>query len=145
MKTSIIAVIAIVIILIAAGGFALYHNSTGNVTSNTNTAAGSSGNTASSTVASSSGSSGSGNDVVISLTAQRFQYSPGTITVHKGDHVTINVDSVDTVHGIYIPDYGVSGVDSVQFVADKAGTFTFRCPTPCGSGHRDMVGTLIVQ
>lgn len=83
--------------------------------------------------------------VVITLNASRFQYDPGTITVHKGDLVKIVINSLDTTHGIAIPDFGVSGVDSVQFVADKTGTFQFHCPTPCGPGHRDMVGTLIVE
>lgn len=81
----------------------------------------------------------------ITLDASRFQYSPGTITVNKGDHVHIVINNVDTTHGIAIPDFGVSGVDSVDFVADKTGTFTFKCPTMCGSGHRTMTGTLIVQ
>ena len=43
-----------------------------------------------------------------------------------------------------IPDLGVSGIDSVEFTADKAGTFEFRCPTMCGQGHMNMKGTLIV-
>ena len=32
----------------------------------------------------------------------------------------------------------------VEFVADKAGTFSFRCSVPCGSGHQLMQGTLVV-
>ena len=82
---------------------------------------------------------------IITLDASRFDYSPGTITVNKGDHVRIIINSVDTTHGIAIPDFGVSGIESVDFIADKSGTFDFHCPTPCGSGHRDMKGTLIVQ
>ena len=95
----------------------------------------------------SSGGSGTGSasEKVITIDASRFQYSQSQITVNQGDHVKIIINSVDTPHGIAIPDYGVSGVESVEFVADKAGTFEFRCPTPCGAGHRTMTGTLVVN
>jgi heme/copper-type cytochrome/quinol oxidase subunit 2 len=32
----------------------------------------------------------------------------------------------------------------VTFVADKAGTFTWRCNIPCGAGHQHMTGKLVV-
>ncbi len=82
---------------------------------------------------------------VITLSASRFQYDPGTITVKKGDHVKILINNKDTIHGIIIPDFGVSGIESVEFIADKAGTFDFHCPTMCGPGHKEMKGTLIVE
>lgn len=82
---------------------------------------------------------------VININAQMFSYSPDTITVKKGEKIRIVVNSVDTTHGIAIPDFGVSGVGSVEFTADKAGTFQFKCPTYCGSGHKEMTGTLIVE
>ena len=34
---------------------------------------------------------------------------------------------------------------SVEFVADKQGTFSFFCNVFCGSGHGNMKGTLIVK
>ena len=89
--------------------------------------------------------SSSGTTKVINLDATRWSYSQQTITVKQGDHVIINVNNVDTTHGIAIPDYGVSGIESVDFVATKTGTFQFRCPTMCGSGHKTMTGTLIVE
>ena len=87
----------------------------------------------------------SGKDVVITVDAQRWQYSMSTITVKKGDHVKIIINNKDTTHGMTIPEYGVSGIDSIEFTADKSGTFEFRCPTPCGSGHMGMKGTLVVE
>ena len=33
----------------------------------------------------------------------------------------------------------------IEFIADKTGTFTFKCNVPCGSGHKTMAGTLIVK
>ncbi|MEK6910444.1 MAG: cupredoxin domain-containing protein [Nanoarchaeota archaeon] len=86
-----------------------------------------------------------GNTKVISISAQKYDYTPGTITVKKGDHVRMVLVNKDTQHGIVIPGFNVKGMDSVEFTADKAGTFEFRCPTFCGSGHREMKGTLIVE
>jgi len=90
-------------------------------------------------------SSESQNANVITIRAERFEYTPSVIKVKKGERVKIIVDSTDTTHGIVIPDFGVSGLDSVEFTVDKAGTFTFNCPTFCGEGHREMSGTLIVE
>jgi len=82
---------------------------------------------------------------IIEINASKFKYSVDTITVKKGEHVKIVINNVDTKHGMVIPDLGVSGIDSVEFTADEAGTYEFNCPTPCGSGHRNMKGTLIVE
>ena len=34
---------------------------------------------------------------------------------------------------------------TTEFIADKAGTFTFYCSIPCGRGHGSMHGKLIVN
>lgn len=137
MKYGIIAVIILAIVLI--GGFFLYQSMNKEFTTgSTVTAQESSGN--------SENTNNQDNNVkVINIDASRFQYTPGTITVKKGDHVKIIINSIDTPHGIAIPELGVSGVESVEFTADKAGTFEFHCPTPCGSGHRTMKGTLVIE
>lgn len=88
---------------------------------------------------------GSSDVKVINVEAQRFEYSPNTIILKKGEPVKLVIDNTDTTHGIAIPDLGVSGIDSVEFTPNEAGTFEFRCPTMCGEGHRDMKGTIIVQ
>jgi len=98
-----------------------------------------------------SGKSASGNVAlsndnvrIIQVNATSFEYSPNVITVKKGDPVKIIINDVDKTHGIAVPDLGVNGIGSVEFTPDKIGTFSFRCPTYCGSGHREMTGTLIV-
>lgn len=87
----------------------------------------------------------SGNTRVINVDAEKFQYSPDVIKVKKGERVKIVINNVDFNHGMVIPGLGLSGIDSIEFTADKAGTFEFRCPTPCGSDHRDMIGTLVIE
>jgi len=93
----------------------------------------------------------SGKTADISMTAKRFEFTPSTIKVNRGDAVRITITSKDATHGFSLPDFGVNekiGPDKpavVEFVADKTGEFTFRCNIPCGSGHGGMKGTLIVE
>jgi heme/copper-type cytochrome/quinol oxidase subunit 2 len=82
--------------------------------------------------------------------AGQFAYSPSTIDVNPGDRVTIQLVSTDVVHGLYVDGYGVSveadpGKDGIlTFVADKAGSFRFRCNVSCGGLHPFMIGKLHV-
>jgi cytochrome c oxidase subunit II len=85
------------------------------------------------------------------ITAKQWEFIPNRIEVNKGDSVTLFIASIDVNHGIGIPDFGVftalkpGQTTEVQFIADKAGTYTFFCNVQCGSGHRGMTGTLIVN
>jgi cytochrome c oxidase subunit 2 len=85
------------------------------------------------------------------MTAKMFEFVPSTITVNKGDKVKLTITATDVTHGFSIPDFGVSATlepnqpKTVEFTADKAGTFSFRCSVFCGDGHSGMTGTLIVK
>ncbi len=85
------------------------------------------------------------------MTAKQWAFEPSEIRVTKGDTVKLKIKSVDVEHGFKLPDFGVDanlqpGQEvTVQFTADKAGTFTFSCNVFCGSGHSEMEGTLIVE
>lgn len=82
--------------------------------------------------------------------ASQYAYSPGEITVNPGDTVTLELVSMDVVHGIFVDGYDVSvSADPGQtarltFVADKAGSFRLRCNVTCGAMHPFMVGKLNV-
>ncbi len=137
--------VVIAAIIIIAGAFIYSHNSS-SVQSSQNSGSSQGSDSGVSTVTSeSSSSAGNITEKVITIDASRFQFNPNSITVNQGDHVKIIVNNMDTTHGIAIPDFNVVGIDSVEFVADKTGTFPFHCPTICGSGHRSMTGTLIVK
>ncbi len=82
-----------------------------------------------------------------------YFFSPNTITVNKGDTVVINFQNVatDYPHNLVIDSYhvkteavGTGNSQTVQFVADNAGTFQMYCSI---DGHRErgMVGTLNVK
>jgi cytochrome c oxidase subunit 2 len=87
----------------------------------------------------------------IKVTARQFQFEPATIEVNKGDKVRLIVTSVDVPHGIAIPEYGINerlnpGTPvTIEFTAEKEGTFTSFCSVFCGSGHSNMKGKIIVR
>lgn len=84
------------------------------------------------------------------IDAHQFAYSPSEIRVNPGDAVTIELVSTDVVHGLYLDGYDISveadpGQTAVlRFVADKTGSFRFRCNVTCGAMHPFMIGKLTV-
>lgn len=86
----------------------------------------------------------------IHLEARMFDFSPNIIHVNRGDRVIVDLAAMDVVHGLYIDGYDVQttaepGVPSrVEFVANQAGKFRYRCSVTCGTMHPFMIGELIV-
>lgn len=89
--------------------------------------------------------------VTIDVIARQWVFEPATIRVKTGQRVTLRINSTDVTHGIAIPEFNISEnlvagkVIDVTFTPDKAGSFDFFCSIFCGSGHKDMKGTLIVE
>jgi polyferredoxin len=107
----------------------------------------------------------------LSLEAKKYGYSPSRIIVNKGDKIVLKPRSLDATHGFLLDGYAVEfimrrgatslkytwededgklqadwdRVSEVEFVADKAGKFTFRCTQTCGNLHPFMTGELIVK
>ena len=86
----------------------------------------------------------------IEITAKRFDYTPGEITLKKGVPVVLVLTSEDVPHGVKFKDLNVVVVakkgqtSEVAFTPDKAGTFVGQCSVFCGSGHGSMKMTLHV-
>jgi cytochrome c oxidase subunit 2 len=86
----------------------------------------------------------------IEITAKRFAFSPGEITVKKGQPVVIVLKSEDVAHGLRFRDFNVNvkvkagGTAEVQFTPDKTGDFIGHCSVFCGSGHGTMAMKLHV-
>lgn len=80
----------------------------------------------------------------IVITAKRFSYDPGEITLKKGQPVVLVLKSVDVAHGLRFRDLNVNvkvkagGTEEVQFTPDKIGDFIGHCAVFCGSGHGFM-------
>ena len=87
----------------------------------------------------------------ITMTAKKYEFSPNVIRVKKGDHVKLVITSLDREHGIKIEGYQIEQKlpkdepVTIEFTADKAGTFPFKCSKFCGMGHGKMTGQLIVE
>lgn len=81
----------------------------------------------------------------IEITAKRFAFEPGEITLKKGQLVVLVLKSADVAHGIRIRDLNVEvkvgkgGTAEVKFTPDKTGDFVGHCFVFCGSGHGSMV------
>ena len=86
------------------------------------------------------------------ITASKYEFTPAEIEVDEGETVILEMRSTDVEHGLAIKELKVSVVipktgETVrtEFVAKKAGTFSFKCSEYCGSGHSRMRGRLVVR
>ncbi|HSM56192.1 MAG TPA: cupredoxin domain-containing protein [Candidatus Sulfomarinibacteraceae bacterium] len=86
----------------------------------------------------------------VRLEASQYRFVPGTVSVNRGETVTIELVATDVVHGLYLDGYGLQieadpgQTARLTFVADRAGTFRFRCSVSCGAMHPFMIGKLRV-
>jgi len=87
---------------------------------------------------------------VIKITATRFNYTPGEVTLKKGVPVILEFRTLDVIMGFNLPDFGVRAdivpgkVTRLRLVPNKTGTFVFLCDIFCGTGHEEMNGKIIV-
>ena len=86
----------------------------------------------------------------ISITAQRFSFTPNEITLKKGQPVTLVIETKDVTHGLLIEGLGVrtdikkGQASEVRFTPETAGTFEAKCAHFCGKGHGSMKMTVQV-
>lgn len=80
----------------------------------------------------------------IEITAKRFIYEPGEITLKKGQPVVLVLKSVDVAHGLRVRELNVDvkipagGTQEVHFTPQKVGNFVAHCSVFCGPGHGSM-------
>ena len=123
-----------------------------------------------STVAKPSGPSPSADEgvQVIEVTAKKYEYNPAPIRVKRGNRIQLKITATDHAHGFRInsfPEGGEAGrspglvfsspqdcvriekgqTATVEFVAQTAGTYQFKCCVRCGWQHRSMKGEVIVE
>jgi len=86
----------------------------------------------------------------VTLVADQFAFDPSVLRVHRGDRVLLTLQAADVVHGFYLDGYGIQarvepGISQqVEFVADRAGKYRYRCSVSCGTLHPFMIGELVV-
>lgn len=81
-------------------------------------------------------------DVSFEVKAAKDGFTPSSITVQKGQKVSIKFVSVDVAHGIHIDEFGLKDTIipekesiTLEFTTDKAGTFSFPCTKFCSWRH----------
>jgi heme/copper-type cytochrome/quinol oxidase subunit 2 len=105
---------------------------------------------------------------VVEVTAKKYEFSPSEIHVKKGARVQLRIRALDHDHGFAIRLYpegakeeGAPGLrfaepqeswkiekgetQVIEFVAERPGTYPFKCAVFCGFGHRKMKGQLVVE
>lgn len=80
----------------------------------------------------------------VEIDAKRFSYSPGEITLKKGEPVVLVLKSMDVAHGLRVRELNINlktkagGTAEMQFAPDKTGDFVGHCSVFCGEGHGTM-------
>jgi nitrous-oxide reductase len=96
-----------------------------------------------------------GKDVHVYMTAMRSHFTPDILRVKKGDHVVMHVTNIETAkdatHGFAIPGHNVQAsldpgeVVTVEFDAERTGSFGFYCTEFCSALHLEMQGWMLVE
>lgn len=87
----------------------------------------------------------------ITLTARNYKFSPGRIEVAQDDLVKLTVQSEDNAYSVTIDAYRVSrrvpagGSTTLEFRADRVGTFPFYSNLTNDARHAQMRGELVVR
>ena len=86
----------------------------------------------------------------IEITASQFSFSPGEVTLKKGQPVLLILKSQDVAHGLRVRELGVAvkvnehGTAQVQYTPQKASNFVGHCNVFYGKGHGSMGFTVHV-
>ncbi len=85
------------------------------------------------------------------ITARDFRFSPSRLEVAQDDLVKVTVLSEDVAYSLTIDEYRLSkrvpagGASTIEFRADRTGTFAFYSNLTSDSRHSQMRGELIVR
>jgi len=87
---------------------------------------------------------------IIEVTARNWDFIPDVITAKKGERVTIKLIGESGTHGFSVGQLGINEsispgeTKTIELPTDEAGTFNLRCSIPCGFGHGDMTGKVVI-
>jgi cytochrome c oxidase subunit 2 len=86
----------------------------------------------------------------VTLAADQFAFDPPVLHINRGDRIRLTLQAGDVVHGFHLDGYGLEtrlepGISQqIEFIADRAGKFRYRCSVSCGTLHPFMIGELVV-
>jgi plastocyanin len=85
----------------------------------------------------------------IDMESFAFGFKPNTLEVKKGDKVKLNIKNTGGFHDFTLKDFNINvqtpanQVTTVEFTADKAGTFEFICSVG-NHAQQGQKGTLVI-
>lgn len=88
---------------------------------------------------------------IVEMTATSWVFTPATVTAKQGETVVIRLTGNEGMHSFMSKDLGINveinpgETKDITIPTDKAGTFSFRCGVPCGPGHKEMTGTIVIE
>jgi cytochrome c oxidase subunit 2 len=88
---------------------------------------------------------------VVTISAERVEFTPNQLTRKRGEPVTLRVSAEDRDHGFYQKDLKIEldltpdHPSDVTITPDKAGRFVAICDHFCGSGHGNMKMVINVE
>ncbi len=95
------------------------------------------------------------NSVEIWMSVARSHYTPESITIKAGDHVTWHLTNVertrDATHGFQLSGYNIQlslepgETQTIEFQATRPGTYTYYCTEFCSALHLEMTGYFLVE
>lgn len=89
--------------------------------------------------------------VTANISVTNYAFSPSVINAHVGDTIKITLTDKEGKHSFALSAFKVNvpinagQTRTFSFKVTKRGTFAFRCGVPCGPGHRNMTGVVIVS
>lgn len=92
-----------------------------------------------------------GDTRVISMTSTDWAFNPLTINAKKGEKIVVRLTNNQGIHSFGAMELGLNvrinpgETKDIVIPTDKAGSFEFRCMVPCGPGHKDMKGTIVIS
>ena len=81
---------------------------------------------------------------VIELKAKRFAFTPGEITLKKGEPTVLRLTTEDVTHGLYLKPLKLDALiepgktTDVTVTPQQTGKFVAICDHFCGAGHGNM-------
>lgn len=96
-----------------------------------------------------------GKNVHVYMTAIRSHFTPEHVKVNQGDHVFWHITNIeraqDATHGFAVPAYNINvslepgETQTIEFIAEDAGTYPFYCSEFCSALHLEMMGYFLVK
>lgn len=91
-------------------------------------------------------------EIEVRVLENQWKWEPEIIKVKAGDKVRLKIYNEDDYdHGFALDVFGVNRrlfpkqTTLAEFIVSKQGQFNFYCSVPCGEGHYEQTGLMIVE